>query len=69
VDSAIAVEPYGHGVMVVIERRKRRSFALTLDEAAILHAQLARHLPPVTVTRQEPADRAPELAGRPGAPR
>jgi hypothetical protein len=57
-DSAITVEPadrYGR-LTVVIERRKRRTFSLSMDEAAILAAQLERHLPVVTVARRAPVD-------------
>lgn len=60
-DSAITVEP-AEGrrgrLTVVIERpaarRKRRTFELSIDEAAILAVELGRHLPAVTVTRRPP---------------
>ncbi len=68
-DSVITVQPCPNGLLVVIERRKRRTFTLGFDEAAILAAQLQRHLSPVAVTRQESPGQAPELAARSGGPR
>jgi hypothetical protein len=56
-DSTITVErPDGRRdrLTVVIERRRRRTFELSMDEAAILAAQLERHLPAVAVRRHVP---------------
>jgi hypothetical protein len=65
-DSAITVEPAAgrrDRLTVVIDRpasrRKRRTLELSMDEAAILAAQLERHLPAVAVRR-----RVPEGGGR-----
>lgn len=62
-DSQVTVQPSAFvqgGLTVVIERpaarRKRRTLELSMDEAAILAAQLERHLPPVTVSRRDSGD-------------
>jgi hypothetical protein len=41
----------GPRLAVVLEGKRRRTFSLSFDEAALLVAQLERHLPAVTVTR------------------
>lgn len=50
-DARIRIERGGGRLLVVIERRQRRAFALSLDEAAYLHGLLAKELPPVEVSR------------------
>jgi hypothetical protein len=52
-DARIQIERNGDRLLVVIERRQRRAFALSLDEAAYLCGLLAKELPPVTVTHAE----------------
>lgn len=49
IDRRITVEAGSDGLLVVIQRRKARSFSLSLDEAAYLHGLLGAQLPPVTV--------------------
>jgi len=56
---AITVEPRqgrsGPRLAVVLDGGKyRRTFSLSFDEAAMLAAELGRHLPAVTVTRRQP---------------
>jgi hypothetical protein len=60
-DSAVTVEAAGSRrdrLTIVIERpaarRPRRTIELSMDEAAMLAAELGRHLPAVTVTRRPP---------------
>ena len=56
-DTAVTVEPRqsrsGPRLAIVIEGKRRQTLSLSLDQAAMLAAQLQRHLPEVTVTRRE----------------
>jgi hypothetical protein len=56
IDTMITVRRDGSRLIVTIARgRKPRLVSLSMDEAAILAAELQRHLPMVTVTRRDGA--------------
>ena len=52
-DPLITVERNAAGrVVITVERRRRRSFSLSLDEAELLDRLLRRELPELTATRR-----------------
>lgn len=48
-DPRITVERHGDRLLVVIERRRQRTFSLGLDEAALLVELLRRELPELSI--------------------